>query len=206
MNPKISTIIFDLGGVIISHRSDLMPYIIAKTFDVPSKKAIEIWHKHKDALLTGELPSHVFLEMIRNDVDTHEPIEKLQARWQELYIREAKEINTSLLDGIDTLRHRYTLYLFTDTLDVHHEFNEVRGLYTHFDHVFASHVEGKSKSQGRESFVHFLSTYNLQAESCVFVDDMQAYIDLARSLGVHGFLYTSLHQLQHDLKSVGVQW
>lgn len=205
MKPAIENIIFDLGGVIISHRSDLMPYIIATTFGLSADQAKGVWHTHKDALLTGELPSDAFLAKVREETDSTSSPEALRTKWRELYTAEASEINTSLLNMVDRLRDTYQLYLLTDTLDVHHQFNEVRGIYAHFDHVFASHMEGKSKSQGVATFAEFLRKYNLQAETCVFIDDLEPYVDLAASLGIHGVVFRSTDQLVKDLSLIRVQ-
>ncbi len=202
----IRALIFDLGGVIIRHAHNLMPSIISAVFDLSAVRGREIWHEHKDALLTGELPSVAFLEKIKQEIGTTEPIDILLDRWKTLYENDAAEVNTGLLDSIRRLRKTYPVYLLTDTIEVHHEFNEARGLYAHFDGVFSSHIEGKSKSQGKDVFVTFLNKFHLQADSCVFIDDMEAYVVLAKSSDIHGFVYTTVAQFKKDLHSIGVTW
>lgn len=201
----IQTLIFDLGGVIIKHQHNLMPIIISEVFAISEKQGTEIWHEHKDALLTGELPSIDFLNKIKTELSITTPIQTLLDSWTTLYEHAAKGLNTELLDMISKLKQAYRVYLLTDTLDTHHAFNDKRGIYAHFDGVYASHLEGKSKSQGKSAFELFLKNYKLQAEHCVFIDDMEAYVSLAISLGLQAFVYTSNDQLVRDLKSIGVK-
>ena len=157
-----------------------------------------------DTLLTGELPSIDFLNKIKTELSITTPVSTLLDSWTSLYEHAAKELNTQLLDVISDLKRTHRVYLLTDTLDTHHEFNERRGIYARFDGVYASHIEGKSKSQGKAAFELFLKNYKLQAEHCVFIDDMEAYVSLAISLGLHAFVYTSNEQLVRDLKSIGI--
>lgn len=200
----ITTLIFDLGGVIINHRQDLMPYIIARVFHLSSESARAVWHEHKNALLTGELPSVAFIDKIRKQLHVSVPPDTLLERWKTMYESEAREINNELLEAIDRLKKKYAVYLLTDTLDVHHWFNESRGLYAHFHGVFSSHTEGRSKSQGKDVFGSFLAKFHLRAVDCVFIDDMEAYVALAKSLNIQSFVYTSVVKLKKDLRSIGV--
>ena len=187
----ISTLIFDLGGVVVNHRQDLMPYLIGEVFHLGSENARDVWHRHKDRLLTGELPSREFLQTVLVETGSSESIHTLLEQWKTLYEHEAKDVNKELLAIIDTLRKKYRIYLLTDTLDVHYTFNSARGIYSHFDGAYYSHLEGKSKSQGESIFIDFLNKFNLRADECVFIDDMDAYIESARSLGMHGILFTT---------------
>lgn len=187
----IKTLIFDLGGVIISHKKDLMPIVIGETFHIGIENARDIWHRHKDALLTGELPSQDFLQKIKIETGKPDSVHALMDVWKKLYEQNASGINAELLSLIAKLRKKYTVYLLTDTLDVHHAFNDGRGLYSHFDGAYYSHIEGKSKSQGEVVFADFLTKFDLIAHECVFTDDMDTYVDVARRLGIHGIVFTT---------------
>ena len=187
----IKTLIFDLGGVVISHKKDLMPVLIGETFHIGTENAREIWRRHKDALLTGELPSGDFLQKIKVETGSSDTMHSLMDLWKRLYERDALGINTELLSLISKLRKKYAVYLLTDTLDVHHAFNEERGVYSHFDGAYYSHLEGKSKSQGERTFNDFLKKFSLRAHECVFTDDMEAYVEIAQRLGIHGIVFTS---------------
>lgn len=200
----IKAIIFDLGGVVITHRSDIMPFIIGSVFHLEKEKARAIWHEYKDALLTGELPSLEFLEKVKTELRVSTPTQTLFQTWKHLYEQEAGELNVPLLTTISKLRKSYTVYLLTDTIEVHHEFNSARGLYSHFDAAFCSHIERKSKSQGKLVFEHFLKKFNLRAQECVFIDDLENYAALAESIGIRGVVFTTNEKLFGDFVSLGI--
>ncbi len=200
----IKNIIFDLGGVIIGHERDLMPTIIGSVFGLTPDKGRQIWHEYKDALLTGELPSESFLRTVRDRLAIKTPLRKLRGLWRSLYEESARTLNEPLIAAIGKLRERYRVLLLTDTFEVHHEHNVRRGLYAHFDGVYASHLERKSKSQGSAAFERFLTKFSLIPSECVFVDDMEAYIEVAKSLGIHGVHFTSNERLLKSLQDLGV--
>lgn len=198
----ITSLIFDLGGVVIPHRQDLMTYIIGETFHIGTENARDIWHRHKTRLLTGELPSREFLQTVIVETGSSASIHVLLEKWKTLYELEAQEVNKELVGIIDTLRKKYRVYLLTDTLDVHHAFNTSRGIYSHFDGAYYSHLEGKSKSQGESVFIDFLNKFKIRADECIFVDDMEAYIHAAESLGIHGILFTTNGEFLKQLSAI----
>ena len=53
-------------------------------------------------------------------------------------------------------------------------------------------------------FELLLDRYRLAPERTVFVDDVQANVDGARSVGLHAYLFTGVAQLRADLRSLGI--
>lgn len=49
-----------------------------------------------------------------------------------------------------------------------------------------------------------LGRYDLKAEECVFLDDIQSNLDTAAGLGIHTILFRSLKQAQEELLQLGV--
>ena len=49
-----------------------------------------------------------------------------------------------------------------------------------------------------------LSTYDLKAEECVFIDDTPKNIAAGEALGIKGIVYKDLEQVKADLKALGV--
>ena len=49
-----------------------------------------------------------------------------------------------------------------------------------------------------------LSTYNLKAEECVFIDDTPKNIKAGEDLGIKGIVYKDLEQVKKDLAALGV--
>lgn len=49
-----------------------------------------------------------------------------------------------------------------------------------------------------------LTTYDLKAEECVFIDDTPKNIKAGEELGIRGIVYKDLEQVKEDLKAMGV--
>jgi putative hydrolase of the HAD superfamily len=53
-------------------------------------------------------------------------------------------------------------------------------------------------------FHHALGEAGVDAEASVFTDDVKAYAEAARAIGMHGFHFTGYEQFITDLRSIGV--
>ncbi len=49
-----------------------------------------------------------------------------------------------------------------------------------------------------------LARYGLKAEECVFLDDMEANVEAAKSLGFSGIVFRTKEQAEEELRSLGV--
>lgn len=91
----------------------------------------------------------------------------------------------------------------TNTIDSHHEHNLSHDYYRGFHTVYASHLIGFAKPD-TAFWKHILAAEKVEAARCFFVDDMQANIDAARSLGIHAFLFKEAESLRAHLAGIGV--
>lgn len=55
-----------------------------------------------------------------------------------------------------------------------------------------------------EIYHHLLNTYNLDPQTCVFIDDQEENIKTAKQLGIHGIIYTKTPMAEKELKQLGV--
>jgi FMN phosphatase YigB (HAD superfamily) len=53
-------------------------------------------------------------------------------------------------------------------------------------------------------FRHALKACKVQADQAVYIDDIAAFAEAARSLGIHGIQYTSPEQLRGELAALGI--
>ncbi len=82
------------------------------------------------------------------------------------------------------------------------QINRRRGVFDHFDDVLNSCEVGLAKDA--KMLWLAIQRNQLQAEECVFVDDIQEFVDLAESLGIRGILFKSVEQLKEELAKLGV--
>ena len=50
-----------------------------------------------------------------------------------------------------------------------------------------------------EIYMHLLERFGLRAQECVFVDDLQANVDAAKSVGLHSIRFQNATQCQLEL-------
>lgn len=191
----IKNIIFDFGGVIIRHKTNVMIGIVSETFSISSEKASEIWYREITSLMTGQTSSKQYLKKVKKEVSSDKSPQELMRLWKELYIKEANDVDWKLLEFIEKLKKNYRVYLLTDTFDIHDEYNNDRGIYEKFTKVFRSHKEGISKISD-EAFLRVLRNIGAKPEECIFIDDLKSNVDRAYNLGIHSFLYTNRQELE----------
>ena len=201
----IKVIIFDFGGVILQHRTDLVPYFLSQMFPSGAEEISSVWKEIKISLNTGKLTFEELLIQLKNTTKSDKALKELVQMWQDLYKKEAKDVNWRLLDLIERLKNKYKVYLFTDTIKTHDDINSKRGLYDKFHGVYKSFEEGISKHAGKDAFYHVLKKIGAKSEECVFIDDLASNVKSAESIGMKALLFTGNEQLEKDLKQLGIK-
>lgn len=196
-------IIFDLGGVILKHRFDLIGYILSQIFSISQEEGNKFWNEYRIRLLTGDLSSEQFLNQLSNQTKTKHTLGELTKMWQELYIASA-EIDQKVLNFVEQLRKKYKVYLLTDTIDIHDEYNKTRKIYEKFDQVFKSHEEKISKAEGKQIFLNVLRKIDVTAAECIFIDDLDDYVKAAENAGIKGIVFKNLPQLKKELQKLNI--
>ena len=95
------------------------------------------------------------------------------------------------------------MILISNTIKAHVEVNKKRGLFDNFDDVLNSNEVHLSKNTP-EIFKLALKRNQLDAKECVFIDDIQRFVEIAESLGCKGILFKNVRQLKNELKGSGV--
>lgn len=199
----IKNIIFDFGGVILKHKSTLLEDKISQIFNISSEQALKVWQKERQSLLIGKISSKQFLDKLRIELNSDKPLSEIVSQWKEIYIKEAKDIDLELLKFIEDLKNNYQVFLLTDTIDTHDEYNSNRGIYDKFNKVFRSHIEGLSKLND-DAFINALNKIDANAEECVFIDDVEVNVERAENLGMKGIVYKNKENLKQELSKLGI--
>jgi HAD superfamily hydrolase (TIGR01509 family) len=105
----------------------------------------------------------------------------------------------------EQLSRNYRLALLSNTDPIHMSNEEARFSFFRFFPIrIYSYRVGASKPNPliyREA----LKACKVRAEEAVYVDDVPAYADAARRLGMTGIVFQSPEQLRSDLRSLGIQ-
>src|SRR3989338_2766785 len=199
----IKNIIFDLGGVILTHKKTLIKDILTSIFPAIKDKAFSFYITKKKLLRTGKITSDEFLMSLIKELGSGMDLETLKKIWIRKY-KGVAHIDNKILSLVDTVRKKYKVYLFTDTMEIHDEYNSKRGIYSHFTRVYKSYEEGLIKPDIK-AFKNVLQKIRARTHECVFIDDLEENVKAAQSIGMKGIIYRNLGQLETYLDKIGVE-
>lgn len=190
--------LFDMGGVVASN-VHVLPELIER-LGVSEEEFFEVcgspggWASSRgmlEDLQTGALGSQGFWdEWARRG--RARPAEDL---WRTCF-RPGVVAETVAL--IEELRREFRVVCATNTLDAHYEVHLAQGDYRCFDAVYASHRLGVAKPSP-EFWVRILAAEGRRASEAVFVDDLEANVEAARTLGLGAHRFTSAEALRAEL-------
>ncbi len=106
---------------------------------------------------------------------------------------------------IASLHQRYRMLLLSNTNEIHFDMLLPRcPMLRHFDGFSLSYRIGVLKP-AEAIYRHAVAQAGCEPRECFYTDDIQAYVDAARRIGIHAALFRGLEQLQNDLRAAGVE-
>lgn len=200
----IKSLIFDLGGVILTHKVEItMKTLSRDIFQINDNENTSLFKKFEDEWVKGKISGVQLVKNLKNKFGPKHSPTKILNQYKKLY-EERTVLNKDLIAVIDKLRNRYKIYLFTNTTDVHYGLNAKRGIFVHFDKVFASHIIGKRKPD-EDFYTQILEEIKLKPKECIFIDDKKENIDTAKHLRMHTILFKNNKDFLRKVKELGIK-
>ena len=200
---KIRAVIFDVGRVLIRvdvgrAMQELGPGLKLTPAELWS--AIEKDPSWKD-WQEGRMSARDYHQRLTKRLGSTLPFEKFADAWN-LALDPTPLQDTSLFER---LAKRYRLALLSNTDPIHIAHMEPRyEFFRFFPARVYSCVVGAAKPNPlvyREA----LRACGARAGEAVYVDDIPAYVEAAKALGMAGVVYESPEQLIHELRGAGVE-
>ena len=199
-----NAILFDLGKVLIRFDfrrgyqalEGLCPYAAA---DIPKRLAgtglVERFE-------TGLIEPRDFVEEMRHRLDLQVDYDQFSAIWSSIF--------TEVLipsEMLERLARRYRLVLVSNTNALH--FESIRVAYAdllrHFHSLVLSY-EVRAMKPADGIYQAAIGRAGCRPEECFYTDDIVAYVEAARRLGIDGVVFESRAQLEAELHSRGMIW
>jgi len=186
---NITTIIFDLGGVVLN----IDPQRAVKAFS-------EYSHLTKEQVLSrfvnsnwsyafekGEINANTFRNEIRKNLGIEISDIKIDKAWSAMLL----DLPISRLQMLAGLRGAYQTFVLSNTNAIHFDefenivYNTTNGgkIEQFFDKVYFSHQLGLRKPE-KAIYEHVLKQNNLLPEETLFIDDMEKNILGAKTVGL----------------------
>jgi len=203
-NPKIDTVIFDLGGVLIDWNPE---YLYAKIFkDDPEKMdwflstvCTPDWNMEQDAGRTFENAT----QLLVNDYPEYKKeISAFYDRWEEMI---KGEIHGTVLI-LNTLKELNEVKLYALTNWSIQTFPIAKQRFNFLKQFEGIVVSGEEKTRKPYSKIYetTLERYELSPEKCLFIDDSLDNVNAAKTMNIKALRFTDAVQLKSDLQQLGL--
>ncbi len=188
---KIQNVIFDLGGVIIDWNESVTIKAFAELFERSEKEiksfSQEAFFKEYEV---GKIDDPTFRANIRQRFEFKGADEAIDLAW----CSGLGKIDKDKIELIDNMAQDYTLFVMSNTNDIHIRFfNRLfehvsggRSFNSFFTEVYLSQEVGERKPNPGAWQV-ILNDHQLSAETCLFIDDKLENIEAVEKLGIKGY-------------------
>ncbi|EKE20805.1 MAG: hypothetical protein ACD_7C00469G0003 [uncultured bacterium] len=198
----IKGIIFDFGNVICTFDNDIFLKKISSFTNKSIKELDEIIYK------SSGLPKKYETGLISSDEFYNEI-----CRLCELTISRADFIEAysniftpipETFDLIKKLSKKYKLALLSNTSEIDYKYGFKKFDVINFFEVKSLSYLVKEMKPGEKIYRDTLSKLGLAPEECVYIDDIDGYVQVANKLGIYGIQYLTSEKLLEDLKKLGI--
>jgi putative hydrolase of the HAD superfamily len=151
---------------------------------------------------TGLVEPRDFVDQICQALDMKVDYDQFRVIWSSIFTDVL--IPESMLEG---LKRRYRLVLVSNTNALH--FEMIRETYAHllrhFDDLVLSYEVRAMKPQP-EIFQTAVELAGCAPRECFYTDDIAAYIEAARRMGIDAVQFESRAQLEGEMRDRGIVW
>ena len=150
---------------------------------------------------TGLIEPRDFVEQLSRVLDLHLEYDHFCRIWSIIFAEPL--IPESMLQG---LASRYRMVLVSNTNQIH--FEMLRGTFPqlrHFHDLVLSY-EVKAMKPQREIFETAIERAQCRAGECFYTDDIAAYIEAAKGMGIDAVQFQSAGQIQQEMSARGISW
>lgn len=194
-------VIFDLGRVIL----DFDPRDVIRPLTRMSGKSEKqvgdvVFGEPLEALYDrGKITSRDFCEEVTRGLNVDMTFEQFRRLWTEIFT-----VKRDVCDIIEAVRDRHKLLILSNTNEMHFEYAKARfEVLQLFDDYVVSYRVGERKPHPA-IYSAALQKAGCTPGDCVYIDDIEAYVDAARQFGMHAFVFRDACQLEKSLRRLSV--
>src|SRR3972149_9312563 len=196
----IKAVIFDLGGVII----DWKP-LLNRTLAIlkPSDKK-QFWLDLNRELIPwskGAMTARQVMQILAKKYKKEMSVNDLLKAWINDY-EKLVSVDLEMMGLVASLK-RYKLGVITNTTNEHVPILRRLGILEEFDVTILSN-EVKMTKDEKEIFLLAAKKLRVKPHECLFIDDVEKFVEVAKSAGMKAILYKDLAQLKERLQSFSV--
>lgn len=197
----IKAIIFDLGGVIVNVDKTGQ----YKKFSADSNKPFSFVKDYldtshlKESFEKGRLNTAQFYSEISRELNLKMDFKNFKKEWCNIFT-----LNKNIKKLIINLKRNFKLILLSNTDELHFKYlkNKYK-IINAFDAYVLSYEVGYRKPN-LLIFSHAIKKAKTLPFNCIYIDDIRAFVFVAKLTGMKAFQYKNFKKLVYDLKNIGV--
>lgn len=200
----IKTVIFDLGNVILPFDfkrgyAAMQPHCRYPAEEIPKRISTTDLVRRFES---GQVPPRDFVRELSVLLELNVEYEEFCRIWSSIFLPDTL-VPESLLAA---LKKRYRLLLLSNTNAIHFEMvRQSYPLLRHMDAYILSHEVGALKPSPL-MYQEAIARAGCRPQECFFTDDIPAYVEGARQIGIDAEQFQGLEKLEADLRARGVEW
>jgi len=200
----IKTIIFDLGGVVLTNDFDLNNEEFfnkfSRCFSLTKEDMQDGWKTVHHRFFEGKINEEEFWGVLLKTKNM-EDIEKAKKIW-----RKHQRPLENMFDLLKKLKRKYRLAALTNVSKEWLSFKIKKfRLDDYFDLIVSSCYVGIAKSE-KSIYKIFVEKLSETPKECLFIDDKERNLAPARELGMETLLFKGQRDLEAKLKGMGIEF
>jgi FMN phosphatase YigB (HAD superfamily) len=201
----INTIIFDLGGVIVSKECEKLDALVSKALGIKFEDFKQAAAKYKSDLTKGKLTLLDAYSSLVNELNigNYSARDILQIHMK-IMGRIQCELDQNILYLIQRLRGEYRVVCLINTEPEVAVLARKNGLFAYFEKAYISTEMGMKKPDA-EIYLVVLKDLHCKPENALFIDDKKENIEGAEKVGIRGIHYKPGMNLQKELARFSIK-
>ncbi|HIG52018.1 hypothetical protein CXT76_02195 [Candidatus Parvarchaeota archaeon] len=198
----VKAIIFDIGKVLVDFDNDLFIRKISKTSNKSSQEIHDLIYNSSNLTKeyeVGKISSQEFFNKSKKLCK----LKISEENFQEAYSNIFTPIDDSL-DLVKKLKKKYQLALLSNISEWDFEIGIKPILKDLFKEMTLSY-KVKYLKPAKEIYLDLINKLNLNAEECIFIDDLEKNVIGAKKIGIKTIQYKSYKNLLKELRKLGVE-
>jgi len=198
----IRALVFDLGGVVIPFDfrrgyAAMEPHCSYPAAEIPKRiRSTDLVRRYE----SGQIDSRAFVAELSRVLDLRVSFDQFCSLWTAIFLP-----GTLIPEEFfQKLREHYRLVALSNTNELH--FGQVEQNYPiirQFDHLVLSYRVGCAKPD-RRIYEEAIAKTGCNASECLFIDDVEAYVEGARATGMEAIRFEGFPQLAEELSRRGI--
>jgi putative hydrolase of the HAD superfamily len=198
---QTKAIFFDLGGVLLNFDS-LINRVLEVFQPADKDKFWDLINIEAIPLCKGEMNILQFWKRVADRLGKRVPDHVLRNLWIKGF-EEGISINEGVLSIIKSLKPNYKLGLISNTISEDARIVRRLGIFDLFDDVILSYEVHLTKDQ-EEIFLLAINRLGIKAQESVFIDDIEKFTEVAKSVGMVSIHFINAEKLKRDLRQANI--